>query len=353
MSSLVRPRVKVTGVWAFHLFLNLFLAHEVEKHDSSFTCEVLAKTIEQVRDRAAKLNMAMPKQLIIWADNTVRENKNNTVMLYLASLVASGQFQCTSMLNHQVGHTHTIIDQLFGVISRSFKAVDTLKNLDDCKRALEDVLARPSLAPWFRGATINVELVPGVRDWKTHFEQLPITITGGMKDEATGSHCWMMIRRQDLPPQPVGGSRGILEPCDIATRVAHPQDVVCVLKRHVFHTQCVQRPVVILPVQDQLHLARLGRLSTISQRPWRVARHAESFAKLADVLYSFGDPTMVPTVIYLRQLANGTLPRHALWSLPFHESCFATLGSRHIVHLSTPIFVKDMLPASTVRIVIR
>ena len=83
MSSLIRPRVKVTGVWAFHLQLNFFLAHEVEQHDSSFTCEVLAKTIEQVRCKAARLNLQMPKQLIVWADNTPRENKNNAVLMYL------------------------------------------------------------------------------------------------------------------------------------------------------------------------------------------------------------------------------------------------------------------------------
>ena len=353
MSSLVRPRVKVTGAWAFHLQLNFFLAHEVEKHDASFTCEVLAKTIEQVRVKAAKLNLQMPKHLIVWADNTVRENKNNTVLMYLASLVASGQFALTALMNHQKGHTHSIIDQLFGIISRSFKAVETLKNLDDCKRALEEVLARPSLVPWFRGATINVEVVPGARDWKRHFEKLPIHIKGGMLVDATSSHCWMMIRRQDLPPRPIGGARGPLEPFDIATRVPHDQDVVCVVKRHVFHTQCTQRPQIILPVQDQLHLARLGPLSAISRRPWKAALHATSFAKLADVLGSFGDPTMRPTVVYLRQIANGTLHQHPLWSLPFHEACFATLGTRRIVQLPTPIFFMDMLPASRVRIIIR
>ena len=48
------------------------------------------------------------------ADNTSRENKNQTVLRYLAMLCRKLGFQVASMLNLRVGHTHNILGQPLG-----------------------------------------------------------------------------------------------------------------------------------------------------------------------------------------------------------------------------------------------
>ena len=49
------------------------------------------------------LNMVQARAKV---DNTVRENKNNACLLYLAWLVASCGFRVAGFLNARVGHTH-------------------------------------------------------------------------------------------------------------------------------------------------------------------------------------------------------------------------------------------------------
>ena len=43
---------------------------------------------------------------VVQVDNTVRENKNQTCLLYLSYLVASHGFRVCALLNARVGHTH-------------------------------------------------------------------------------------------------------------------------------------------------------------------------------------------------------------------------------------------------------
>lgn len=43
------------------------------------------------------------------ADNTSRENKNNTVLLYLAFLVERFGFRVSGLMTLRVGHTHSVL----------------------------------------------------------------------------------------------------------------------------------------------------------------------------------------------------------------------------------------------------
>lgn len=66
----------------------------------------------------------LPRILLIHMDNTCKENKNNLVIKYLAFLVFHGVFDEVRILFLLVGHTHTIIDQRFSVITRELSARD-------------------------------------------------------------------------------------------------------------------------------------------------------------------------------------------------------------------------------------
>ena len=183
-----------------------------------------------------------------------------------------------------------------------------------------------------------VELVPAVRNCKHFFEKAPIHIIRGMKDDVTGAHVWLMMGQEDLPARPKGfqhGAKHALEPDDLPTRVPHPQDVVCVIKRHVWMTMCSQQPVVILPVQDH-------PLSAIPIRPRNRPKHADKLLRLAarlEEMYSH-DPHYLHAVQYFRQLSFSRIPDRQLWPLPFHERCFRMMGLRIIASLPTSIFLK-------------
>ena len=80
----------------------------------------------------------LPRVLLLQVDNTCKENKNNTVLPYLALLVHFGVFDYVQVNTLLVGHTHCIIDQRFSVIHRKFRTVDgyILDHLADTTRTI-------------------------------------------------------------------------------------------------------------------------------------------------------------------------------------------------------------------------
>ena len=159
MSMPLRPKMKVQGLWMQSVGLMLFVADVDMAHDSSMTVEaglkalsvtpldfhpgqpgqVVARGIERCRLACEDRGIEMPSEVLVWVtwpasgrlfvfgvlitkliaskswflvqvrakvDNTVRENKNNACLLYLAWLVASCGFRVAGFLNARVGHTH-------------------------------------------------------------------------------------------------------------------------------------------------------------------------------------------------------------------------------------------------------
>lgn len=85
--------------------------------------------LQEVLEREGRL----PPILVLMMDNTVKENKNNQVIAFLAALVHYGIFKEVRLYFLPVGHTHTIIDQRFSLISIRIAAKDafTLQQLID------------------------------------------------------------------------------------------------------------------------------------------------------------------------------------------------------------------------------
>ena len=77
--------------------------------------------INDVRDRHGGL---LPLVLRIQAHNCGRENKNQYIFAFYATLVGLGYFAEVYLSFLLVGHTHEDIDQRFSVISRSLKRHD-------------------------------------------------------------------------------------------------------------------------------------------------------------------------------------------------------------------------------------
>ena len=243
----VRPRVKVQGLWMFWCGVEFFLADETTAHDSSMTVETLARGLEAAKrscapgggvpadgacgsdpvargtgpadgacgggpaDRACGSDLVavrgrgpMPQELVVFTDNTGRENKNNTVMRYLAYLVHRGMFRCTALLNLPMGHTHNILDQLFGIVAHRLQFIDDMNDIGHIQEIVKGILSEPSLSKWFgEGTFVNSEVLTSVRDWKGYFDTLGVRLEGGMADDRTGMHAWIMMARQGatVPPK--------------------------------------------------------------------------------------------------------------------------------------------------------
>ncbi len=182
LSAFQRPRAKVQGVWCFYYGIHMYIADATMPHDASLTCEVIARALERCREVARRRGIELPKELVVFADNTTRENKNNTLLQFLAYLVASAQFNLTALLNHDMGHSHNILDQLYGIIARSFQYVDKLEDLDAVVDAMRDILQRDGLRDFLGPDTeVHCEALQSVRSWGSWLSTMGVTYEGAMR----------------------------------------------------------------------------------------------------------------------------------------------------------------------------
>ena len=188
-----RPRCKMQGCWAFHHSIDFFIADPVQAHDGSMTCEVLARCLENCQATARSRGLQLPAELVVLTDNTVRENKCQTLMMFLTHLQQRACFQSVAFVQHIKGHTHNILDQLFGVISRAFQFCDYLPDIWAVAKEVEAILRRPTLKSFLGAAEIHVSVLESVRDWATYMNGFGISISGGLKLDLTANHCFIWL----------------------------------------------------------------------------------------------------------------------------------------------------------------
>ena len=99
-----------------------FLVHNSVKAGANLMLTVLWETLLAMRDKYGFL----PDELHLQLDNTSAENKNVTVIAVAAWLVSSGKVRRVRLFYLMVGHTHIIIDQIFGVITKPLKKSELL-----------------------------------------------------------------------------------------------------------------------------------------------------------------------------------------------------------------------------------
>lgn len=193
--SVRRPKCKVQGIWAFYFGVHFFVADATQPHDSNLTCEVVSRCLEHCKQVAQKRNIPMPADMVIFVDNTPRENKNSTVLTFMALLQARQMFRSTGLLFHAKGHTHNILDQLYGIVSRAFQYTDHLQDVASVQQTIKEILNRPSLAKYFAGAEVEVTIIEGCRNWTPWLEQLGVNFTGGLREDITANHSFVFMWR--------------------------------------------------------------------------------------------------------------------------------------------------------------
>lgn len=73
----------------------------------------------------------MPQNLIIQADNTGREQRNQWLQMYSGFLVAGQRFRSVSNVFFLVGHTHNQVDQRFVLLRAILNRARVLQTPED------------------------------------------------------------------------------------------------------------------------------------------------------------------------------------------------------------------------------
>ena len=147
-----RPKGKIQGVWVHNICLCLFVVDPRVHCDASMVIETLCRSLEHAKKICDRLRVEMPKRLLLWVtcqtwklyisprnfnialndmwklvrlqeimlklvhptkgDNTVRENKNNSVMRWLCWTLLQKGFEFTGITMARVGHTHSSLGTL-------------------------------------------------------------------------------------------------------------------------------------------------------------------------------------------------------------------------------------------------
>ena len=113
---------KLIAVYAYGFGTQPFLVHDAHYYGSNLTWTVIWLTLEEMH----KKRNYWPDSFHIQLDNTVGENKNWLMVAMSAWFVSKGIVARVRVYFLDVGHTHVIIDQIFGVITVALRGRELL-----------------------------------------------------------------------------------------------------------------------------------------------------------------------------------------------------------------------------------
>ena len=114
-STLWRPQLHVVGVLVPGHYEGYFLMGSDTAKDANMNCTLISRVLDLVKEKLG--DAAMPRSLLVAADNTTRESKNQHLATYLARLVATSAFDTVECQFMQTGHTHNEQDQRFSTVA--------------------------------------------------------------------------------------------------------------------------------------------------------------------------------------------------------------------------------------------
>lgn len=118
--------MKLMATYAPGFGFSPYLVHDSMFSGANLLWSVVWLTLCAMQDHYGYL----PRELHLQLDNTSGENKNMTMVAMASWLVQAGYFKRVRVFFLLVGHTHIIIDQVFGVITKSIKSQQLLEVQD-------------------------------------------------------------------------------------------------------------------------------------------------------------------------------------------------------------------------------
>ena len=318
-----KPRLKVHGVWCFGHLLDVKIMDETFKHDSACVIQLISECLEKVAEHCKSLKRPMPSNMVVLADNTVRENKNQHLFKYMSLLCAKNKMRCASMLFLRAHHTHDAIDQLWGILARRIANSDRLLEPAAVVQVLREELERRSVKDWLGVHKINVSKLDAARNWQEHLRSLRVHFEGGLLEDAASNHMFLFMQKRDLPaPLAAKVDRGSYR------GPVGPTDIICLVKEYICSAELRQDPLLVL-TQDRAQKVSLvpeGRNGRRKMGDEIGHKKIKNWLSLASALSLYGDKYRCSRE-YLRALAANEIhanpppmPWHAMPGPVYPES---------------------------------
>ena len=103
--------VVISGVLEAYYLLDCDL-----KADSNMEMTLITRSLDLAVLELRTRGLQLPSHLVLMADNTGKEMRNQWCYKYAALFVARGIFLSTSVVHPRVGHSHGIVDQRFSIL---------------------------------------------------------------------------------------------------------------------------------------------------------------------------------------------------------------------------------------------
>ena len=251
-----RPRMTITGGIAHGWCTCIFVAQETLTHGSNAYVEVLCQILDKVADMCKVQGRRFPVHLILQADNTVAQTKNQYAAAFCSQVVGMHKFSTVTLNFLMVGHTHEDIDQLFALICLYIIRRYRWQTPDEFIRLLQETLAQKIAE---RNEVLVVRGLRCIRDYCAWLQPQLVTLYGcwGNRDGFEAPRSFAFKRRCDLSANELAQVRGRRVPgC-----AEHAEDVFCCVKAYMRDTRLQQPPVLVLPQsrRDRVH----GRPDTV------------------------------------------------------------------------------------------
>ncbi|CAE6950458.1 unnamed protein product [Symbiodinium sp. CCMP2592] len=343
LSGEMRPRLKVHGLWVFGLSLQVYVMDEPTKHDSACVVECLALSLERDPRLQVRCILSLGCSNPVVADNTVREAKNQYVLLYLAALVAQYRMRFSCLANFRKSHTHCRIDQLWGCLARRIANESKLLNPDDVCHVLLSELQKASMRAWLGPNTeVLVERLVCVRDWRNHLPTIGVGLEGGLLKDSSSNHMFFFMLRRGLDAALSISTLHVPADCScclesslcvcawtdlpsaLMTSVTEgsfrgprdPLDVVVLLKKHICDPMLSQSPLLVLPRTKADGWESLPSTKRVNNHS---AKNQKEWQELAQKVLSHYNEPYRRAVDYLEKLARNQFWHEAvLRDMPWH-----------------------------------
>ena len=134
---------KLSAVFCYGYGFIPFLTHKSQKAGPNLVWTTMWISLCRMRDHYG----FWPETLHITLDNTTGENKTEVMLYFSAWLVRSGKVKVVRVLFLMVGHTHIVIDQIFGLVTIGLRREDLLlpselaDNIDQTMAGLPQYMA--------------------------------------------------------------------------------------------------------------------------------------------------------------------------------------------------------------------
>jgi hypothetical protein len=195
-----RPKLTIHLAMAHGYCYDFYIADDEDFfHGASYFCEMLTQTLARVQSICHTKGQNMPDHLIVQADNTTAQAKNEEVAKFLAVLVRKFRFKTAILQFLRVGHTHEDVDFMFSLLLARVLRKVRFQIPAELRLA---ILAGMGPVVASRDCELNCELLSHVRDFKGWMLPLGIKlhscwISRGGK---TAPHSFTFQLRMDFPP---------------------------------------------------------------------------------------------------------------------------------------------------------